>query len=368
MNAPPGTIPGLDVLRGLAIMLVVSLHVAGDYAAEHGHFPLERFPLFHFGWTGVDLFFVLSGYLIGGQIWRELLRTSTIDVPTFLVRRGLRIWPLYFFFIGMLFVLHPDLPIARAFPDLFFYSNYRHGRLSGGWSLSVEEQFYVFAPLLLLCTRGLTFGRKWTVLAALFVLLPCIRAWLFHGRSVTVADVAPGVDGLVTQHFHTRSDGLVCGLFLAWLSVARAEFLAPRGFARNWLVPLALVLAGAALRRIDKDTFAFTGLALIYGGLTLFMLRDQSWISRISRWRGFHVLSKLSYGMYLNHPFLLPWVIARAGHTGGGFDGVHFAGVYAATTLASIAAAAITYCVVEHPFLALRERWLAGRRARAPVA
>src|SRR6186713_1998961 len=101
VTPPRGTIHGLDVLRSLAVVLVLSGHVAVDYADRHGSFLLEKFPLFTFGWTGVDLFFVLSGYLIGKQLWRELQRSDTLDVPAFLVRRGLRIWPLYFFFVAM---------------------------------------------------------------------------------------------------------------------------------------------------------------------------------------------------------------------------------------------------------------------------
>src|SRR5262245_22092605 len=95
-SRPRGNLPGLDCLRSLAILFVISSHFAGEYAV-FPHDPMWfKFPLFLFGWAGVDLFFVLSGYLIGGQLWRELSRDGSIRIGDFLLRRGMRIWPLYF--------------------------------------------------------------------------------------------------------------------------------------------------------------------------------------------------------------------------------------------------------------------------------
>jgi peptidoglycan/LPS O-acetylase OafA/YrhL len=159
----------------------------------------------------------------------------------------------------------------------------------------------------------------------------------------------------------------VLGLFFAWLAVARPAALAPRALSGNLAAPLALLVTGAVLRVFDKHTFAYTALALIYGAMVLFMLRDQSWISRWSSWRGFHTLSRLSYGMYLNHFFVLPWVFEHLDVPDGGFDATRFALVYFAALVISIGAAAVTFCLVEHPFLVLRERWLEARRSRPAV-
>jgi peptidoglycan/LPS O-acetylase OafA/YrhL len=365
VSAPAGTIPGLDVLRTLAILLVISGHVAGAYAERHGHFALEKLPLFYFGWTGVDLFFILSGYLIGRQLWKELHRTGTIDVPTFLLRRGLRIWPLYFFFVAFLaFVVHGSTigvrGLGRALPDLVFVSNYRNGILSGGWSLSTEEQFYIVTPLVLLVTRRVPFARKWALLAALFAVLPAVRlatylAWVRGGGAV------PPPRELLYTPFHTHADGLVLGLFFAWLSVAHPARVAPRAPLDNWRAPLVLIVLGTALRQLEKNTFAFTGLALLYGGMALFMLRDRGHVARLSSWRGFHLGSRLSYGMYLNHFLVLPRVLDRLDAPVGGFAPVRFFVCYAAVTALSLGVAAITFCAVEHPLLRLRERWLEAR-------
>src|SRR5262249_16177994 len=138
------------------------------------------FTLFRYGWTGVDLFFVLSGFLIGRQLQRELQRRGTVDVPRFLLRRGLRIWPLYFAWVAFLaLALGKCRGIA---PDLVFLSNYIQGRVSGGWSLSTEEQFYLVVPFLLLGAHRLfgPRGQAWVPLAML-ALMPLIRAVSVHG-------------------------------------------------------------------------------------------------------------------------------------------------------------------------------------------
>lgn len=373
-HPPRGTVGGLDFLRSLAILLVISGHVAGDYASRHGHFWLEKLPIFDFGWTGVDLFFVLSGYLIGRQLWKELHATGSIDVPGFLIRRGMRIYPYYFAFTAfMALVVDHGRPLARAVPDLLFFSNYGNGIVNGGWSLSTEEQFYLFAPALILLTRGVRFSRKYVPLVVLFALLPGIRmasylAWKAAGSQVPLENV-------LVFPFHTHADGLILGLLLAWLSIAAPNVMAVRPLASNLPVPMLLIVVGVLLRQVEKHAFALTGLALLFGGMTLFILRDAGKATRWTSFRGFHLVSRLSYGMYLNHFLILPRLLsalgdgsrtdggsnpAAVGHAHGFFP-VEFAAFLLGTIAISIAMAFVTFCVVEHPFLMLRESWLKAR-------
>ena len=91
-TVPTNQVPALDALRALAIVMVITGHFPDLGAAQFPRY--ARFfenPIFSFGWTGVDLFFVLSGYLIGRQLWRERQRTGSIQVGRFLLRRGMRI-------------------------------------------------------------------------------------------------------------------------------------------------------------------------------------------------------------------------------------------------------------------------------------
>ncbi len=216
---PPGTFPSLDALRTAAIVLVIGNHlaVAGSELAPS---PVWGFTLFRYGWTGVDLFFVLSGFLIGRQLQRELQRTGSVDVPRFLLRRGLRIWPLYFAWVAFL-----ALALGKwrgIWPDLVFLSNYVQGQVSGGWSLSTEEQFYLLVPLLLLAVQR-------AVRPAGTGVGPPRAARADAGRSARWCSTGAGEAGFdrIYAPIHTHCDGLLVGLFLAWLSVARPATLSP---------------------------------------------------------------------------------------------------------------------------------------------
>src|SRR3982751_3783154 len=141
--------PGLNLLRALAIVIVVIYH-AGIMG-----FPLPG-RMHRFGWIGVDLFFVLSGYLIGGQLLAPLARNQQIDLPRFFARRALRIIPAYFAVLGIYFLL----PSWREYPEISplwkFVMSVQNLGLHGGtafshaWSLAVEDQFYLLLPFILL--------------------------------------------------------------------------------------------------------------------------------------------------------------------------------------------------------------------------
>jgi hypothetical protein len=143
---PKHNMPVLDVLRSCAILLVFTGHFAGYFKAARWFMAT---PAVNYGWTGVDLFFVLSGVLIGTQLWRELARTGDIRVGRFLLRRGLRIWPLYFSFVAFIAVevVFFGRSSSGFWADAAYLSNYFHSQIEGGWSLSNEEQFYILAPL-----------------------------------------------------------------------------------------------------------------------------------------------------------------------------------------------------------------------------
>lgn len=347
MHRPKGSVPGLDALRSLAILLVISGHLAEQYTRATGAVSFARFPLFYFGWTGVDLFFVLSGFLIGRQLWKELRDTGRIRVGRFLLRRGFRIWPLYFSFLLflVLFLGKASAGPSAIVPDLFFVSNYFTGQVSGGWSLSTEEQFYLIVPFsILLMNRFVRLERQFLLPVTLLLILPVVRA------------LSPA-DSLYTP-IHTHCDGLAMGLVLAWASAIRPELLSPEAFATNGAAAGAAAVLGGGLRAFQKTLFAFSALALVFGGMTLWVIRDQSPLRRILSWHGFYVISRLSYGMYLNHFELLPRLvplIARHGAPGGALG---LAITYAANVLVSMAIAAVTFILIENPFLALREKWL----------
>ena len=364
-----GTVPTLDALRTLAIVLVFSDHTRASFLEVSGRdSPFFWFPLFHFGWTGVDLFFVLSGFLIGKQLWRELFDTGTIRVGRFLLRRGLRIWPYYFFVVAAIMIANGAHGAGRYWPDLLFISNYIAGGIGGGWSLSTEEQFYVLVPLFLLATRRiLPFRFQWVPIFAIGCALPAIRA-------VTLSAFGPHTHGESALFFvtyapiHTHCDGLLAGLLLAWIAIANRKVIETRGFLSNFGLPAALALIGVTLRWFNQDLFAFSGLALFYLGATIFSLRDRAWLREFASARTFHVLSRLSYAIYLNHfvvlrsvmPDIWPRLLANLPH-----DLAFLFGYGTAFALSTILAL-FTFTIVELPFLRFRDRWLMKDRG-SPV-
>src|SRR6266545_1416432 len=142
--------PGLDLLRALAIIVVVIYHAALFGFKLPGR--VDRF-----GWIGVDLFFVLSGYLIGGQLLAPLAKDRQPNLGRFFARRALRIIPAYFVILGIYILL----PLSREYPEMYpwwkFLISVQNIGLHGGtafshaWSLAVEDQFYLTLPFILPC-------------------------------------------------------------------------------------------------------------------------------------------------------------------------------------------------------------------------
>lgn len=146
----------LDVLRGVAILLVLGRHIDSC--------PIEQpYPLYvamrlwqRCGWIGVDLFFVLSGFLVSGLLFREYKQHGNIRLSRFFVRRGLKIYPAFYLFLAVIVGLGlyrgEGVPLSSILAAAFFVQNYApnlFGTWSHTWSLAVEEHFYLLVGILL---------------------------------------------------------------------------------------------------------------------------------------------------------------------------------------------------------------------------
>lgn len=365
---PRRNIAALDALRAIAVLLVLCAHwaipefeQAGGRVDEVG--AIIHFPAFYYGWAGVDLFFVLSGFLIGSQLWRDVAKSGTVDYTTFFLRRTYRIWPLYFAMLAY-YGLVSDR-IRPRLVDWLFLSNYWPGGVSRGWSLSTEEQFYLAVPVMLIILgRRVRFGRWPWVLLAIECSVLAVRGW-------TIAHLPPDVastDFTLVYPFHTHLEGLIAGLLLAWAGVRWPSLYQPRvGSGPAWRVLAAagaLALVAGALHTVPGKLFSWLVWGLAFGAATAIALIDHSWLTGWMRWRVWYPLSRLSYGMYLNHFWVLPWtsVIAvqwlRAITSN---EAVTFLGSLVFGTTLSVAFAVVTFLLVERPFLLLRDRHLARR-------
>ena len=355
---PRGNVPLLDVLRSLAILLVFTSHFAGEF---HASAKVVSFPFVYYGWTGVDLFFVLSGFLIGSQLWKEVGQTGSVRVRAFLLRRGLRIWPLYFSFILLLLaeVAFLGRTPSGLLADATFLSNYFHCQVGGSWSLSTEEQFYILAPLsIFFLTRKLKLRNLWVIPAAGLSMLIVSRALTIHFSALPYR----ALEQKLYFPIHTHADGLAVGLFLAWITVTHADFLKS---ARNRLALASLmIVCGAVLYKLDSLLFDYTSLGLIFGAAVCYGTSALSGTPAFVRWNGFYLLSRLSYGLYLNHFGMLPHLYSLFGKWSVSGGTPAFWICYAASLLICLIVAGVTFCLIEYPFLALRSRWLS--RAKRP--
>ncbi len=356
-HPPQANIAALDVLRSAAILLVFTGHYAGQFQAAP---VIPNFRLFRWGWTGVDLFFVLSGLLIGSQLWKELDRTGRIRIGHFLLRRGLRIWPLYFSFVIFIAatLYFGGSSVANIWPDGFFLSNLFQGNLPGGWSLSTEEQFYIIAPTLLsLFALKLLPRRMWVVPCVAIAALVLARTWVIAHSYLLEIDLR----GELYFPIYTHADGLAVGVLLAWLSVFHKPWLRSKKFAA--VAAGAMLACGFVLYGINSLLMNFTALGLIYGSLELYGISALP-LPGILRWRAFYLVSRLSFGLYLNHLFMLD--LMHHWFSGWSSRGIFGSwAVYFICLAASLFVAAITFLLIEWPFLRIRARWVDHYRLAA---
>ena len=353
---PSRNLPYLDVLRSAAILLVLSLHVGGFFSPR-----IQSLPFVFYGWSGVDLFFVLSGFLIGRQLWNQLYSQGNVDIGRFILRRGYRIWPLYYSFILVAVgcALATGKPVAGFLVDTFCVSNYFHRKIAGGWSLSTEEQFYILVPVLLHFGSRLLPVRKLVALPLLWLLTAPVLRW-FTIRGAAASKAAD----LTYFPFHTHSDGLAAGLIVAWLVVTRPELLKSK-FLNNALTCAAGLIVAFYLRHLNQSLFRFSSLAILYGSITLLLLRAHR-LPRWMNWHGFYILSRLSFGMYLNQFQAIEFI--RFCKLPGGDGMAGFAICWTLSLISSMAFSYITFASIELPFLRMRERSLGRTKCEYPVS
>jgi peptidoglycan/LPS O-acetylase OafA/YrhL len=339
----------LDFVRGLAILLVIGTH-ALSLPTSNRLFRGTEVVLKTFGWTGVDLFFVLSGFLVGGVLLSEYRKTQQVDVKRFIIRRGLKIWPPYYFYILFQVIVHRHPLKSFLWANLFHVQNYVGSSLKHTWTLSLEEHFY----LLLALTFGWMVLRKWSTerMVKTFVIAMCavfvIRCftWFLGFREMVVGAT------------HTRIDSLLCGVVLA----AMLQFY-PNQFDRLTRRKTVLLLATAfavvfvALVHDQKaalmDTIGFTIIYLGYAAFMLLVYRHSGVLRDLLIYQIVAKIGVYSYGIYLWHLAVRDWCAHFALRFGPALQWP--AAIVAQYTTAIVLGTMLTL-LIEWPSLRLRDR------------
>ena len=367
---PQGRIPELDGLRGIAILLVFLLHYISDSAGgEFGSFLYRFRSVFRMGWSGVDLFFVLSGFLIGGILMG--VRDSPNYFRTFYLRRVHRIFPIYYVWVSLyplasfLFLrwfsspIHVDATLIHRLPLYYFFAQtfvvLPQGTLGWywlavSWSVAVEEQFYIVAAPVV---RFLTQRRLVIALIATIVVCPFLR-WLVYV-------LWPHREELFYILMPCRADSLAIGMLTAVLWRNPGTLLWIERY-RTWLYSLLALMVMGFLVFVKWFPSPYTlfaalaeyqWLAVMYACLLLIVLVDSPGaIAGVTRWSFLRELGRLSYCIYLIHLPILAVCHALLLHSSRvRIDSIPGVGTTILAALLTLGVAKLSWVFLEEPLL-----------------
>jgi len=362
-------IPALDGLRGIAILLVLLAHSV-FHTTFQSHPSLNRLlAVGRLSWSGVDLFFVLSGFLIGGILLDH--RESPKYFKSFYIRRIYRILPLYFVIVALCWVVSQLssrgwTPFGQidSFPGpvpwwsfLIFAQNlsmalaggFGNGGLGVTWSLAIEEQFYLTLPFVI---RKLTPRNLTCLLALVMVGAPILRAWLMHY----------GSHGAFAVYVLTpcRADALAVGVLCA-VMVRNVQIWKYLTAQRRWIYGLSSIL-GLCLVTItamgyevgDRRFYGleFSVLAFFYGAVLLIAVTgDDKLVLGVFRNQLLMKLGLVAYGTYLLHYICIDFFHFLVTYYSNRPPAVAFIGAYVAGVSVAILAANISWRRFEKPLV-----------------
>ena len=369
---------GLDHLRALAIMLVLIFHYEAYYGIPASLAPTGLVALSGFGWTGVDLFFVLSGYLIGDKLLGDIDHFGRIRFSAFYLNRAFRIFPAYLVAVTIYFSF-TQVQEGRALQPLWRFLTFTQNlpidlfanTFSHAWSLCVEEHFYLLLPaiLYLLFARRLH-GRGLYIILGLLALGLMIRWFNWSafvdpsaGRQRTMAALK-----YIYYPTYARLDGLVVGVAIAVLFRYLTEFrdrITRHGDLMLVAGLIALLacyeLFGGARVSVTFTTLpttlvGFPLLSIGYGLLVVAALSPTCFLFRL-RFRPTAALATYAYAIYLVHKMTNHWINENLQVQYALSDTETFA----ICLVAAVAGGAALHYSIEKPFLTLRDHLLSGK-------
>ena len=355
----------LDGLRGIAILGVLVCHFAEIFAQSDNPIASKFYWFCAQGRNGVDLFFVLSGFLITGILLDA--RDKQHYFRNFWGRRVLRIFPLYYAYLLLVFlVIYPLTPglTQEYMPNPWWYATYLQNWEPGRgmnrflvnhlWSLAIEEQFYLLWPFLVYFLPRRALGWLCLAIAVGALVLRCVLLWngasmatvgrLTPARLDTLAIGALVAIALRNPAWKVRLEKRASFLFYLLLAVVLLFYLPTMNTANEYNTQAATSTIGLSL------------LALLFASMVAFALHPQSWLGTSLRNRALVKFGEISYGIYVIHAifneFGLRW-FHQAGLSHTGFKIVEL--IYMPTLIAcSYICAWLSYRFYEEPFLRMK--------------
>lgn len=364
----------LDILRAIAIFAVLGRHMSVV--------PRDANPTLHYltdvwnrgGWVGVDLFFVLSGFLISGLLFREHQKRGQIDFKTFFVRRGLKIYPPFYalLLLTVLWKLGQGKPIPRGgfARELVFLQNYGGGLWNHTWSLAVEEHFYILFPLALVLALRLKRGKPgpgpsanpfgWIPVTFAVVAISCLAL-----RFYTASAIQPYSNRTYLFPTHLRADSLLAGVTVSYFyHYHLAGFQQAVQRYRGYALPLGILcFVPAFVLQLETTPFLYTfGLSVFWlgGALVLFSLvSSEPKPSQLTDAIAF--IGSRSYSIYLWHLAVLEWGVHFVMHrVPGAYNWYLYIALY---LVGAVVFGILMASIVEYPVLRLRDRFFPSRNS-----
>ncbi|MGZ3768588.1 MAG: acyltransferase family protein [Bdellovibrio sp.] len=349
----------LDILRSIAILLVMCWHLPKEIK-----FAIA--PISQIGLWGVDLFFVLSGFLIANQFFSQLIRKNNFAFRSFYIKRILRTWPCFFTVLAFYLMLpnfweHSYMPPFWRFVTFTQNFDLKLSAFSQAWSLCIEEQFYLLFPIVSFITwRSKSVRLVVAVIVGLLLLGLLVRALMWF---TFMADLTTNSERQY-QYFSkiyyptwSRLDGLILGVSIAATKNFATQLWKQLTSYGDWLLfsGFLILLVGFWLHSdrysLSAALFGFPVVSLGFGGIILSALSPGSALNRLKT-PGADLIAMLSYSLYLLHKQIFHlsaiWISKFE------IQNVFVKAVFMFAM--SVLSAGALHLIIERPFLTLREK------------
>ncbi|PJZ31062.1 acyltransferase family protein [Leptospira kmetyi] len=376
-------IQSLNGLRAFAIVLVILNHYALAWK-ELGTFQSDSF-----FWSGVDLSFVLSGFLISKGLLSDWNRNGSINFKQFYLKRTLRILPAYFFFITFSLVVSKfalkiaqqkglvlesyilSFGLSNAWGDFVFLGNYFPGMNIHTWSLSIEEQFYLVFPLfcsLFLFKRIREQHRQFLLWG--LVLIPTIARIVVY--TTTTYPLSPEYFDEIYFPTHTRFDSLLMGVIAMDLFTNHKNLMDRLRQEDRFYYPLLFLFllflftahwVHQGTSGFFTQTFKYNLLNIGFAGILLLaVVRLENWLGRFFSMRIFVPVARLSFTIYLWHLVLIGVALSILGIKSEPSSDLTFFVQFTAVLGLIVILSVPLYMLIEYPFQYLRTRMLPRKK------